>query len=758
MRLEFSPNITQIPGQFGISPSSQRGTTAAGTMASTADHHRDARRRSEAIATTLDRSRDFRRASRHTAVVRTMRTALPLVCLAAAGGYGLTVLQRAGWGGGVPAAVVPRITPENLVMNNPHYEGFNPNGGRYTVSARTARQDLARPHVIELDGITAVTTDANDVRTDLTARQGVFDNQTKLLELAGGVDVVSGSGLKARLATATVEISESIVTSRDPVEVEMTAGRVRASEMKLRHKSREVTFIGSVETHVEPPRPPETARTPRAAPQPAFGGSGAPIDITSNRLDVNDQTKLAVFSGAVRAVQDGATLSSPHLHVTYSGQAPGLPAAGDKPAAALGTPTATGDKVAVAAAQRPAAGSVPAGPVPAGKVERITASGPVEMTQASGDRAVSDSADFDAVNGRAYLNGNVVMSQAPDRRAMAQRAEIDQRAETVLLVGDVTISQGSNELRGHRLLSDRKTARTQVTSPKEDGGNGRIAARFVRNSGVGAASTPAAAKPAAASPFGASFKTDPGAPVDVEAESLDIDDVKKTALFQGNVRAVQGGFTLRTVEMTAYYSGEAGLGGDGGQRDKAADKMEFQWRALRATFEHLQPADVETTITVAGEPRTRCHQYAVDRHGKGLARATIHSELSLLRSAMSWAAKRRCPSVYCMATKAAINNADWLFLLRQKPENIERLGKEGKLSLDEWLKRQLGSVSTEHGYYSEIYIHSPMGSGLGRLILDPFSMLVYSTRAEDYEAIKRLREQGLSVADAIEQLVTQRAS
>ena len=110
------------------------------------------------------------------------------------------------------------------------------------------------------------------------------------------------------------------------------------------------------------------------------------------------------------------------------------------------------------------------------------------------------------------------------------------------------------------------------------------------------------------------------------------------------------------------------------------------------------------------------------------------------------------------ATKAAINNADWLFLLRQKAENIERLGKEGKLSLDEWLKRQLGSVSTEHGNFSEIYIHSPMGSGLGRLLLDPFSMLVYSTRAEDYEAIKSLRDQGLSVADAIEQLVTQRAT
>jgi len=108
------------------------------------------------------------------------------------------------------------------------------------------------------------------------------------------------------------------------------------------------------------------------------------------------------------------------------------------------------------------------------------------------------------------------------------------------------------------------------------------------------------------------------------------------------------------------------------------------------------------------------------------------------------------------ATRAAIDNADWLFLLRQKPENIERLGKEGKLVLDEWLKRQLASVSTEHGHFSEIYLHSPVGSGLGRLLLDPFSMLVYSTRAEDFEAIKRLRQQGLSVAEAIERLVAER--
>jgi len=105
------------------------------------------------------------------------------------------------------------------------------------------------------------------------------------------------------------------------------------------------------------------------------------------------------------------------------------------------------------------------------------------------------------------------------------------------------------------------------------------------------------------------------------------------------------------------------------------------------------------------------------------------------------------------ATRAAIANADWLFLLRQKPESIDRLGKEGKLHVDEWMKRQLSSVATEHGYYSEIFVHGPMGSGVGRLILDPFSMLLYSTRAEDFQAIKSLTDQGMSVVDAIEAIL-----
>ena len=43
------------------------------------------------------------------------------------------------------------------------------------------------------------------------------------------------------------------------------------------------------------------------------------------------------------------------------------------------------------------------------------------------------------------------------------------------------------------------------------------------------------------------------------------------------------------------------------------------------------------------------------------------------------------------------------------------------------------------------------------MILDPFSMLLYSTRAEDYQAIKTLTDQGVPVAEAIETIIERRS-
>lgn len=108
------------------------------------------------------------------------------------------------------------------------------------------------------------------------------------------------------------------------------------------------------------------------------------------------------------------------------------------------------------------------------------------------------------------------------------------------------------------------------------------------------------------------------------------------------------------------------------------------------------------------------------------------------------------------AAKAALDNSDWMFLLRQKPESIEMMDKLGQLTMDDAMKRLLQSLRTEHGAYSELYIHSPIGNGIGRLIVDPHSLLLFSSRAEDFNAINAKRATGMTVSEAIDAVLHDR--
>jgi len=103
-----------------------------------------------------------------------------------------------------------------------------------------------------------------------------------------------------------------------------------------------------------------------------------------------------------------------------------------------------------------------------------------------------------------------------------------------------------------------------------------------------------------------------------------------------------------------------------------------------------------------------------------------------------------------------LDNADWLFLLRQKPEALEQLNKSGRIAMNDGLRRMLATVKTEQGKYSEVFIHSAAGTGIGRLLLDPFSLLCYSTKAEDYEAFRRYADQGMNTSDAINKVLADR--
>lgn len=99
--------------------------------------------------------------------------------------------------------------------------------------------------------------------------------------------------------------------------------------------------------------------------------------------------------------------------------------------------------------------------------------------------------------------------------------------------------------------------------------------------------------------------------------------------------------------------------------------------------------------------------------------------------------------------QAAFDNSDWLCMLSQKKESIEQLKGLGRLSTDTYMEQLLKSLRTEQGKYAEVMIRGPHGYAVGRLVLDPFSKILYSTKAEEFSAVQNLINQNVTLEEAI---------
>ncbi len=520
-------------------------------MASTTDSaaaSSRARPAGSGIALAGDRAPSRRRAYRHSIIVKILKIVLPLSGLVVVAAYSLSIMKATGWGKAMIALELPTIIPDNIPMENPHYNGYTKDGGQYWFTSKTAHQDLKNMANITLDEITGEMTDAQKSKTHMVATRGLFNNKTNILELYDSVDVNADNGLKSHLTRATVHTKENIITSDEPVVVMMDAGTVNANHMTARQKTKEYTFVDKVRTFLKARTPapsatdPETGLPNAEKSRSSFGNSSEPIDIVSQRLDVNELQKTALFTGNVKAVQATSSLSSPEMLVTYEGSAV---AAGDQANAKNATPQVGG-----------------------GKVKRVIAKNPVVLSQADGQTVTSRAADFDAQAQTAVLEGDVVMVQVPDKRATGDRADIDQAADTVLLTGNVLVVQGENQMKGRRLFYNRRANTMQLTAPGSGSGSGaagRVASHFKQGGAAGSTEKVPTAAATQGFAMGNNFKTDPKAPVDIESDRVDIDDTQKQAVFTGDVRAVQGEFVIRSAELVAHYSGSAGLSGPSAQ-------------------------------------------------------------------------------------------------------------------------------------------------------------------------------------------------
>lgn len=106
--------------------------------------------------------------------------------------------------------------------------------------------------------------------------------------------------------------------------------------------------------------------------------------------------------------------------------------------------------------------------------------------------------------------------------------------------------------------------------------------------------------------------------------------------------------------------------------------------------------------------------------------------------------------------RAIAENSSSMWLLGQTEETVESVKRSGRLALSDSGFNLLKTVHTVAGIYSEIFVKSKTGMGVGRLIVGDFQKLLYSTDPRDVDAIDRHVKTGLSIPDAIRQVIDDR--
>ena len=529
----------------------------------------DARQAGDGIVTVTDRTSALHAAKRHTRFVNAMRLFLPAACFGVAALYAASAMNSKDWDGSIVDLDPRKVLPENLAMNNPTYRGFNKDGGSYFITAKTAKQDFSKPRQVTLNTITGELVDAKKMKTVLEATRGTFDTKSNHLELFDGITITSQDGMSAKLKTASIKTKKKLITSNDPVQVEMATGSIKSNRLQIRQQTREVSFLDDVVARLRPQKKkPEVTAAGQAAGRKQnanganpFGASDQPVDVYAKRLDVFDDKKIAVFAGNVRAVQGETTLVTRELEIAYKNEE--KPSDGRKPEGK--------NKSSSGASQ----------------VDKITAKYPVMIKRGAEQQVTSQSAVFDAKQQTALLSQNVVLSSGQDRRATADQALLNSKDGSAVLSGNVVVIQGRNRLNGRHLFVDQAKGIAKLTAPPAGGsGPGRITARLYSNDGAkGSDKAGTDTKPTKApkkKTLGAAFATDPKAPVDIEADSLDVDDKQSSAVFVGGVVARQGSFTMRSTKLTAHYVGGSGLGDPLAAKKGKSENTTAQLKEIRA--------------------------------------------------------------------------------------------------------------------------------------------------------------------------------
>jgi lipopolysaccharide export system protein LptC len=200
-----------------------------------------------------ERLRAFQVARRHSRLVRRLRILLPasgaLLVLA------LVVVTHFALPGEIDLSVARlSVTPNSIIMDNPHLTGFDEDDRHYSVQADRAIQALTSPNQVRLEEIRATVTMADQGTAAITAAAGDYDNAESTLRLHGGIAIDSSDGYRLRMNDADIDFSAGTMTSANPVSIGYQDSQTVGDSLEITGSGELIVLEGGVRTSIMPPK------------------------------------------------------------------------------------------------------------------------------------------------------------------------------------------------------------------------------------------------------------------------------------------------------------------------------------------------------------------------------------------------------------------------------------------------------------------------------------------------------------------------
>ncbi len=213
------------------------------------DHHAEVARQ---FAASDKDSTVFRAAERHSRRVRVLKFALPAVALIGAAVFSwFTFFSTSNLPSNISLENVG-MEDGKLVMTNPKLDGFTKDKLPYKMSAVRALQQVGNSNVISLEGINAELPLGTDLRAQIKAKSGVFDNANRQLTLDSDISLTTSDGITAQLKSADIDIAGNSMSTDQPVAIQNSRSRITADTMQITENGKVLTFEKRVRLVIQP--------------------------------------------------------------------------------------------------------------------------------------------------------------------------------------------------------------------------------------------------------------------------------------------------------------------------------------------------------------------------------------------------------------------------------------------------------------------------------------------------------------------------